>query len=57
MSSSPETPPRRSFFGNGLTVFTVRGLSSFLAASSNAASSSTRPKKLFAGTTISVSLA
>ena len=55
-SNSPTTAPTRSLGGNGLTTCTVTGWCSLCAATRNAGSSSICPKKLFAGTTISVSL-
>jgi hypothetical protein len=50
------TEPTGSLAGSGLTVCTVTGRLSVCAAERNAASSSVKAKKLFAGTTVSVSL-
>ncbi len=55
-SNSPTTAPTRSLGGNGLAFCTETGWCSLCATARNAGSSSTCPKKLFAGTTISVSL-
>ena len=55
-SNSPTTAPTGSLGGNGLAACTVTGWLSLCAAATNAPSSSIRAKKLFAGTTISVSL-
>ena len=50
------TAPIRSLGGSGLAVCTVTGWPSLCAAATNAGSSTIWAKKLFAGTTISVSL-
>ena len=55
-SRSPTTPPTGSLLGRGLAFCTVMGRCIFWAAVTNAGSISTCPKKLFAGTTINVSL-
>ena len=55
ISNSGVTAPTRSFGGSGLTVCTVTLWPSLCAATRNAGSSSVWAKKLFAGTTISVS--
>ena len=55
-SNSGVTAPTGSLGGSGLTVCTVTGRPSLCAAARNAGSSSVWAKKLFAGTTISVSL-
>src|SRR5262249_1219207 len=55
-SNSDGTAPTGSLGGSGLTVWTVTGRPSLCAAAKNAGSMKNWAKKLFAGTTISVSL-
>ena len=56
ISNSDVTAPTGSLGGSALAVCTVTGRPSLCAAARNAGSTSVWAKKLFAGTTISVSL-